>query len=166
MQKVTLTYLVFFSSVLHAAVDADDVREGLEHRWFDIEVIVFERLDTFEFNTVESLTSVDRPSWSRGFVSYDNDPPQSVSFESDLFVLDHRCVGFPVLPEALEPHPIIAAFIEAETIDAELDEQSVIDDLIVDLEERSDVTFLRVKFSNIGEKVVPWTFTFLLIYSK
>ena len=130
MRRLSSLVLIFLSSSLHATVDADDVRKGLEHRWFDIEVIIFERLDTFEFNTVERLTSTDSPSWSHGFVSYDSEVLEDFA-EPDGMGPDSRCIGFPMVPEASEPHPILAALNEADRIAAELERQNILSDITI-----------------------------------
>lgn len=94
-----------------SAVEEDDVRQDLKHRWFEIEVVIFERLDAFEFDTVETLTSTKPPSWRHGFVHYS--VPDAKPSQADIVPL---CLGFPILPEALEPHPILAALLEAQRI--------------------------------------------------
>ena len=121
-----LIVLVAMTSTLYAAVDEDDVRDDLEQRWFDIEVVIFERLDTFEYNTIEALTSTETPTWAAGLVEYGT-PPLPPTAEL-IAILDPRCIGFPSLPEALAPHPILAALIEAERIAAELEETSLLGD--------------------------------------
>lgn len=101
------------------AADEDEIYKLLENRWFDIEVIIFERLDRFEFNTVENLTHTDQPRWPYSLVEYTD------ALAADVSELDREpekdfagpalarpnplCFGFPMLPNALQPHPIVQA---------------------------------------------------------
>ena len=128
-----LTMMV--ATQLVRADDAEEIREQLTDRWFEVELIVFERLGTFDFNTVEKLTSTEPPRWPTYLVEYDipkaiaapqpiieslpetddaTEPgvihlpthPEVVRIEH-LFGPDRLCVGYPALPEADKLHPIL-----------------------------------------------------------
>ena len=46
-----------------AEKEAEAIRDQLSHRWFEVEVIVFERLDVLELNTVEQLVRHEQRTW-------------------------------------------------------------------------------------------------------
>ncbi|NKB97689.1 MAG: hypothetical protein GKR90_04190 [Pseudomonadales bacterium] len=104
------------------AADVDEIYKLLENRWFDIEVIIFERLDRFEFNTVENLTHTDQPRWPYSLVEYTDAPSTEVSgidlepltelTDSGLTRPNPLCMGFPMLPNALNPHPILQTYLQ------------------------------------------------------
>lgn len=111
-----------------AGANEDEIYQRLEHRWFDVEVIVFERLDQFEFNNVERLTSTTPPTWSNGMVEYTEyteptalsdlpdpiDPTRELSPNTrPLTYPSIHCIGFPLLPEALSLHPVLVAVEQA-----------------------------------------------------
>lgn len=114
-----------------AEVDEDDIREMLQHRWFDVEVIIFERMDTLEYNTIETLTAAEPPVWTSGMVEYEPFTGQSADSGSEgtfehsgplterLYPEDVHCIGFPTLAEADELHPILTALLEGDDTDTE-----------------------------------------------
>ncbi len=124
MKRVALLSLSLSILMPNAnGTDEDEIYRLLKHRWFDVEVIIFERLDRFEFNTVENLTHGERPKWPRSMVEYtapiantnlNPDAPDAeiASTEVDLTRPSPSCLGFPMLPEALPLHPVVLAHLQ------------------------------------------------------
>ncbi|MDG2276422.1 MAG: CsiV family protein [Pseudomonadales bacterium] len=124
MKRVALLTLSLSFLMPNAnGTDEDEIYRLLKHRWFDVEVIIFERLDRFEFNTVENLTHRKRPKWPRSMVEYSvpitntnltpDRPDAEIAFtDFDLTRPSPSCVGFPMLPEALPLHPVVLAHLQ------------------------------------------------------
>ncbi len=57
MKPATLFFFftMMVATQLVRADDSEELRAQLTNRWFEVELIVFERLGTFDFNTVEKL---------------------------------------------------------------------------------------------------------------
>ena len=109
-----LACLFLLTSPTHA--DEDEIYQRLEQRWFDVEVIIFERLDQFDFNNVEQLTSTTPPRWSNHMVEYAEPSDPALDLTPPTRPLNYPsifCIGFPLLPEALTPHPVVAAWERA-----------------------------------------------------
>ena len=137
MKPATLFFFftIMVATQLVRADDAEELRAQLTNRWFEVELIVFERLGAFDFNTAEKLTSTDPPRWPTHLVEYDipkaiaapepiiQSPPETdeatepgitnlPTHPADgraekLFGPDRLCVGYPVLPEAEKLHPVL-----------------------------------------------------------
>ena len=86
----------------------DRVHESLGERWYRVELIVFERLDVLDYNTLEALTKTDPLILPSGLVIYENGPaPQSQPDNAIDLSPSRYCMGWPALPYPDVPHPTI-----------------------------------------------------------
>ena len=96
------------------AFGEDELEDRFEHRWFEIEMIVFERLDALEINTPERLVNTAPRRWPAAMIDMlpidptmepgggpeeEEDPTRAVSGVSAPYLpsLDF-CLGYPELP--------------------------------------------------------------------
>ena len=114
----------------HAA-QANRIEDLLQARWFDIEIIIFERLDVLDVNSSEALTLTSRRTWPHNLLEfYDiESPPDPLQDPlNPLTLASPLCLGFPLLPYADPVHPLLLpaeeGFLEvdADTEDETLDE--------------------------------------------
>ena len=129
-QRLRLSFWLFLSCCTllplagHAA-QADRIEDLLQARWFDIEIIIFERLDVLDVNTSEALTLTSGRTWPHNLLEfYDFEPSQN-----PLTLASPFCFGFiePIAEDELfsiEQDPL-ASEENLEQLDAvELDDQT------------------------------------------
>lgn len=104
----------------------ETVHDALAGRWYEIELIIFERLDVFDFNTVEKLVTPRAVAWPANLIEYQYPPAAPVPEEAtdpgvtpqqihtDLDALGSLCIGWPELMPALDVHPLLLPEQETE----------------------------------------------------
>lgn len=103
--------LMWQMSLASSAIAADaveEIEELLSERWYEVEIVVFERLDVLDVNSAEQLTQIRPRQWphnllavrdSPGDATTDTDTPFNAS-EASVY-----CLGYPLLAEEDPPHP-------------------------------------------------------------
>ncbi|XOV81902.1 MAG: CsiV family protein [bacterium] len=91
---------------------AADLEDQLQARWFEIEMLVFERLDVLDVNTDEQLTLHRARRWPHNLMDMiDPSAPRASAAErslADLLAPGPYCLGYPQLREEDPPHPLLA----------------------------------------------------------
>jgi len=91
---------------------AEAIENLLEARWYEIEIIVFERLDVLDVNTSEQLTQTRARQWPANLLeaaSGSDAAANEISTRPLVRSEDNpRCLGFPLLPE---PEPPASRFL-------------------------------------------------------
>jgi peptidoglycan-binding protein CsiV len=88
-----------------------DLEDQLQERWFEIEILVFERLDVLDVNVDEQLTLRRPRSWPHNLLevmdtsAMAQDPRMSMSL-SELLAPNPYCLGYPQLSEQDPEHPL------------------------------------------------------------
>ncbi len=108
--QVLLVLWVLYPVFSHAEpVLHEDIEDYFGARWFEIELIVFERLNVLELNTAEQLVGEWPRSWPKQLrmltpVVDIEAPSESVDFMRDSLL----CLGYPLLPQQdLRPPGVI-----------------------------------------------------------
>ncbi len=92
-----------------ARADAiEEIEELLTERWFEVEVIVFERLNVLDINSSEQLTQQQPRQWPHNLLQMQD--ATSIEINATAAALDLRadnpyCIGYPELLEAEPLHP-------------------------------------------------------------
>ena len=103
---VGLVVAILGATAIHAQPQSFAVEDLLESRWFDIELIVFERLNVLDVNTAEDLIQTKQRSWpdnliATGFLTASvmdsNAAPIAPALE--------YCLGYPLFPDKDPIHP-------------------------------------------------------------
>ncbi len=106
MKKITAVLAV---ALLSAAVHAADIEDQMQARWFEIEILVFERLDVLDVNVDEKLTLRRPRSWPGNLLEV-IDPAASTQAPSlslsELLAPGPYCLGYPQLREEDPAHPL------------------------------------------------------------
>ena len=98
------------ANIQPASASAEEVADHLARRWFEIELILFERLPVLDVLTNETLVARSSRSWPADLLALQ--PPLRVGQDNlqasatEYDIIDHgseRCLGYPLLPE---PDPI------------------------------------------------------------
>ncbi len=108
----------------------DSIREMMNGRWYDIEVIVFERLDVLEFNSDETLLQTQprllpyRITHLQQESTKDTDTATtSAAGEFRLHELAPECIGYPEIPpDPLHESQFDELFPAENELDASIDE--------------------------------------------
>lgn len=80
--------------------------DALGEPWYRIEFIVFERLSVLTYNSEEQLLQRGRRTIPRGAqLLADAGPAAAASYPESRLDLAH-CLGYPLFPERLPPHPL------------------------------------------------------------
>jgi hypothetical protein len=110
---------LFYASLAlpgHAA-EADQIEDLLQERWFEVELIIFERFDVLDANSGEALTLSAARAWPHDlleFYEFGLDAVQSSSAaDQPLTVLSPYCLGFPTLRFADPVHPSLQPSLQA-----------------------------------------------------
>ena len=115
--------LISLCSVAHGA-DADDLEDLLEARWFNIELVVFERLDVLDVNSSERLSLTAPRAWPGNLSQFYETPADAVvvaELPYDFDTVAIGCLGYPELAEEDPLHPLLQPVTEFsdETLRAE-----------------------------------------------
>jgi hypothetical protein len=91
---------------------AAEIEDHMSQRWFEIEIIIFERLDVLDVNVDETLTLNKRRSWPNNLLEVaDAAPPSSdqlaIGSIDELIQPSPFCLGFPLLREQDPVHPLL-----------------------------------------------------------
>ena len=110
--------VALYNQPVWAAVDQqaieDEIRERLEGAWYEIEIVVFERLRVLDFNAPETLTLRKPRRWPRSLVEIEAPLPVSTAPLSSSYV--PYCVGYPDV--AIDDPPFRASAFGDRTRDA------------------------------------------------
>ena len=106
--------LVLAAAALPAAADTvDEIEKLLQERWYEVEIIVFERLDVLDVNSPEQLTQRRPREWPQNLLEI-HDPSQANQTEQT----DAYCLGYPLLAEEDPLHPLLLPLQEPPPPDA------------------------------------------------
>lgn len=140
--KIKLFCFVLAWFLLPSAVqgaEVEDIEDLLEARWFEVEMIVFERLPVLDVNSSEALTLTTPRQWPNNLMEMaaytGGDITAPPDLETELAPLDPAppfCFGYPLWPEADPLHPLLAPPEESVFGDAEMT------DVTTDVELESD----------------------------
>ncbi len=109
--NLRIAVLAFALSCFSTGVQGADLEDQLQARWFEIEILVFERLDVLDVNVDEKLTLRRPRSWPNNLLdvidtsAMAQDPDISVSL-SELLAPNPYCLGYPQLREQDPEHPL------------------------------------------------------------
>lgn len=131
----------------NALVNAQEaVHDLLKGRWYQIEFILFERLDVLNYNTTENLLERDRYTWPNDLYAYaltepDSTPPL-LTPEEQALQARAQCIGWPDTNMPLEPHPLLEpdAMTMEELLEAELRENEALTEADQLLEAETEAT--------------------------
>ena len=100
-------------SCLAASVHSADLEDQLQARWFEIEILVFERLDVLDANVDEKLTLRRPRSWPNNLLEVMDPSAEAQDSSSgitltlaDLLATNDYCLGYPQLREQ-DPEPTL-----------------------------------------------------------
>ena len=86
-----------------AANKAPEITDLLANRWFEVEVIIFERLPVLDINTEEKLTQTKLRRWPNNITEMLSSSqaalPSSERLELALDPITKICIGYPELPQ-------------------------------------------------------------------
>jgi hypothetical protein len=85
-----------------AADGADDIEKLLQARWYEVEIIVFERLDVLDVNSPEQLTQRRPRRWPHNLLDIDTPLQADDSQQAAAY-----CLGYPLLAEEDPAHPLL-----------------------------------------------------------
>jgi hypothetical protein len=128
-----------------SAQAAEDLADHLKNRWFEIEIIIFERLNVLDVNSTEHLTLTTPRYWPHNMLVIDplRAPLEILEPLNPLSEMSAYCLGYPVFPYPDPIHPDLLPQ-EAEDVTAVdevlADGQSIIPDLTDDELEGSELT--------------------------
>ncbi len=94
------------------ATHAAEIEDHMSQRWFEIEIIIFERLDVLDVNVDETLTLNKHRSWPNNLLEV-ADATQLSSEQLPIGSIDELiqpspyCLGFPQLREQDPVHPLL-----------------------------------------------------------
>lgn len=109
-RSTVLTELILFCC--SAGVQGADLEDQLQARWFEIEILVFERLDILDVNVDEKLTLRRPRSWPENLLEV-IDPSALAQAAgtnmslSELLAPNLYCLGYPQLREQDPQHPLL-----------------------------------------------------------
>ncbi len=135
--------LVLFCALSSTAwgAAADDLEDLLEARWFDIELVVFERLDVLDVNSSEGLRLTGPRSWPDNLSRFYDNPPDTDTITARFYDFDtvaFECLGYPELAEPDPLHPMLQPVNEFS--DASLRARAELEVEATTLEAASDVS--------------------------
>jgi|GEM_PF-2477871 len=100
-------------SWLSAGVHGADLEDQLQARWFEIEVLIFERLDVLDVNVDEKLTLRRPRSWPNNLLEVSDSAAMTQDSGggtymslSELLAPNPYCLGYPQLREQDPEHPL------------------------------------------------------------
>ncbi len=114
LPTLAFVLLTVLGSGAHGA-DAEDLEDLLEARWFDIELVVFERLDVLDVNSSERLSLTAPRRWPENLSRFYDNPAdaETVTIEPyDFDAVAIECLGYPELAEPDPLHPLLQPVTE------------------------------------------------------
>ena len=112
------------------ASKAGDLKDHLAHRWFEIEIIVFERLDVLDVNNAEQLTLTTRRYWPHNLLEIEHlhQSQDRLQPTNPLTEVSPFCLGYPALAEIDAIHP---SFVTQPGLPQAEDLEPIEDDLVL-----------------------------------
>ncbi len=111
--KRFVRWLTMVAAALHGAAfaaQAEDIEDLLSERWFDVEIIVFERLDVLDATSDEALTLSRPRNWPAALTQFHGEPVDldaALMVPLDIDTPDEACLGYPLLAEEDPLHPLL-----------------------------------------------------------
>ncbi len=117
-----------------SAQAAEDLADHLQHRWFEIEIIIFERLNVLDVNSTEHLTLTTPRYWPHNMLEIGplRAPLEILEPLNPLSEMSAYCLGYPMFPYPDLVHPALLpqeAEIPAEIV---AEDVAAIDELVID----------------------------------
>jgi peptidoglycan-binding protein CsiV len=114
--RALFAFLLAITASYSYGAAVQDIEDLLDARWFEVEVIVFERLDVLDVNADETLTQTKPRSWPSNLTLIGKPiTPLDDQDKSSLALDTPYCLGYPELPEEDPQHPILQGLLDPRT---------------------------------------------------